>query len=89
MFLKLDSNLHWTAPNHPTGSKSACAVEGEIECAWNVCGADQYQAGAMHGDVLHNTIGGASVSKQLGRLEHSGAMDMSSFVHIATIGATD
>jgi hypothetical protein len=42
MFLKLDSDLHWTAPNHPTGSESACAVEAQIECAWNGCGADQY-----------------------------------------------
>ena len=89
MFLKLDSDLHWTAPNHPTGSKSACAVEGQIECAWNGRGADQYQASAMHGDVLHNAIGGASLSKQFGRLEHSGAMDMSSFLHVATIAATN
>jgi hypothetical protein len=43
----------------------------------------------MHGDVLHNAIGGASLSKQFGRLEHSGAMDMSSFLHVATIAATN
>jgi hypothetical protein len=89
MFLKLDSDLHGTAPNHPTGSESACAVEGQIECAWNACGADQYQAGAKHGDVLHNAVGGASLSKQFGRLEHSCAMDMSSFLHVATIAATN
>jgi hypothetical protein len=89
MFLKLDSDLHWTAPNHSTGSKSACAVEGQIECVWNGCGADQYQASAMRGDVLQNTISGASLSKQFGRLEHSGAMDMSSFLHVATIAATN
>jgi hypothetical protein len=38
---------------------------------------------------MHNAIGGASVSKQFGRLEHSGAMNMSSFLHIATMAATN
>jgi len=43
----------------------------------------------MHGDVLHNAIGGASASKQFGRFLHSSAMDMSSFMHVETIDATN
>jgi hypothetical protein len=41
----------------------------------------------MRGDVLHNAFSGASLPKQFGRLEHPGAMDMSSFLHVATIAA--
>ena len=40
-FLKLDSDFPWPAPNYPTGSKSTCSVEGQIERAWNAYGADQ------------------------------------------------
>jgi hypothetical protein len=43
----------------------------------------------MRGDVLHNAIGDASASKQFGRFEHSGAMNTSSFLHVATIAATN
>ncbi len=43
----------------------------------------------MRRDVLHHAIGGASVAKQFGRFEHPGAMNMSSFLHVATIAATN
>jgi hypothetical protein len=43
----------------------------------------------MYRDVLHNAIGRASLSKQFGRLEQSSAMGMSSFLHVATIAATN
>jgi hypothetical protein len=88
-FPKLDSDLHWTAPNYPTGSKSSCAVEGQIECFWNASGADHYQAGPVRGDVSHHAIGGASVSKQFGRFENPSAVNMSSFLHGDTIAATN
>jgi hypothetical protein len=62
-FLKLDSDLHRTAPNYPTGSESSCTVEGQIKCAWNGRRTHHYEASSKYGDVLHNAIGGASVSK--------------------------
>jgi hypothetical protein len=43
----------------------------------------------MRVDVPHNAIGGANVSKKLGRFEHSGAMSNSSFLHVDTIAATN
>ena len=60
---KLNSDLHWTAPNDPTGSESSCTVEGQIKRAGNGCRTHHYEASSKYGDVLHYAIGGASVSK--------------------------
>jgi hypothetical protein len=87
--LELDSNLHGTTPNYPTGSKSSCAVEGQIEFFWNACGAEHYEASPLPRDVSHHAIGGASVAKQFGLFEYPRAVNMSSFLHVATIAATN
>ena len=62
-FLKLNSDLHRTAPNYPTGSESSCTVEGQIKRAGNGCRAHHYEASSKYGDVLHYAIGAASLSK--------------------------
>jgi hypothetical protein len=89
IFLKLDSDLHGTAPNYPTGSKSSCAVEGQVECFWNACGVEHYEASSARRDVSHHAIGGASVAKQFGFFEYPRAVNMSSFLHVATIASTN
>jgi hypothetical protein len=43
----------------------------------------------MRGDVPHNAVGGVSASKKSGRFEHSGAMNTSSFLHVAIVAATN
>jgi hypothetical protein len=39
----------------------------------------------MCGDVLHNAIAEASLTKQLGRFEYSDGMNTSTFLHVSTI----